>query len=346
VDPQLFVAGASPRVIDRVFERARKYRSRIALPEPQDERIAKAAARALELGVAEPVLIGKRDEIVETFKRLGLKLEGLEVHEPTPDSIEEYAREYLRVRGLEEERLGMARQLMRRELFYAAMMVRRGEADGMVAGAIHTTANVIRACALTIGYQQGISTPSSFFLMEIPGYKGGEGGCLIFADCAVNVDPTPEQLAEIAIATARSARWLLGWEPRVAMLSFSTKGSASHPLVDKVVKAVEIAKKLDPTLLVDGELQADAALDPGVARRKVKGESPVAGRANILIFPDLNSGNIAYKLVQRLAGANAYGPILQGFAKPASDLSRGATVEDIVGVIAIVSAIAGAVKGG
>jgi len=331
--------------MDKIFERARVKPSRIVLPESEDERILKAAAEAVKEGIAHPILIGDKGEIVSRAESLGISLEGVKfVDHCNKELLEKYIKEYLRIRNMPEKKAPVVRRILSRTLYFGAMMVRMGDADGMIAGAVNTTANVIRAASLIIGMQEDIKTPSSFFLMEIPGFKGGEDGCLLYADCAVNIDPTPEQLAEIAIATARSAKWLLGWEPRVAMLSFSTKGSASHPLVDKVIKATQIAKEKAPDILIDGELQADAALVPEVAKRKVKGFSPVAGQANILIFPDLNAGNISYKLTQRLAGANAYGPILQGFRKPVSDLSRGATVKDIVGVIAIISVIASSLK--
>ncbi len=330
--------------MDLIFERAKKYSSKIILPEPEDKRILKAAVKASKLGIAKPILVGSEKTIFESAKDLGLDINAVKIVEPDEETLDRYAEEYLKIRGMPEKKKRVVLHIVKRSLYFGAMMVHLSEADGMVAGAVNTTANVIRAASLVIGLQEGISTPSSFFLMEIPRFEGGEDGNLLFADCAVNIDPSPDELAEIAIATARSAKWLLDWEPRVAMLSFSTKGSASHELVDKVVKATNIAKTKEPNLLIDGELQADAALIPSVAKRKVKGGSPVAGKANILIFPDLNAGNIAYKLVQRLAKANAYGPILQGFSRPVSDLSRGATVEDIVGVIGIISVIAGSMS--
>jgi len=206
----------------------------------------------------------------------------------------------------------------------------------MVGGIANATASMIQAATLTIGFQPGINTPSSFFVMIIPSFRGEENVPIIFADCAVNIQPDARQLAEIGVASARNTRCLLGIEPRVAFLSFSTKGSANHADADKVIEAVKIAREIEPSCLMDGELQGDAALIPSVAAKKVK-ESSVAGRANVLIFPDLDAGNIAYKLVQWLGGARAIGPILQGFAKPVSDLSRGASVDDVVGVTAITS---------
>jgi len=214
------------------------------------------------------------------------------------------------------------------------MMVHVGDADGMVAGVASATASVLQAASLTIGFGQGLSTPSSFFIMAIPGTETRPEAPLIFADCAVNIAPSPQQLAEIAVASGTNAQTLLGIEPRVAFLSFSTRGSANHRDVTKVTEALRIAREMRPDLKMDGELQGDAALSPRVAAKKVNA-SEVAGRANVLIFPDLDAANIAYKLVQQLGGATAIGPVMQGFAKPVNDLSRGASVEDIVAVTAI-----------
>ena len=216
-------------------------------------------------------------------------------------------------------------------------MVGAGDVSGMVAGCTSLTATVVKASQLMVGLGEGIFPPSSFFVMSVPDSPYGEGGDFIYADAGVNPDPTPEELAEIAVLSAQSARDMLGWEPKVAMLSFSTKGSAGHKLVDKVIEATKLAREMAPDLAIDGEFQLDSAIVPSVAERKVKEESAVAGKANILIFPDLNAGNIGYKMTQYLAKAEAYGPILQGFAKPVNDLSRGASVEDIVGVMAFTS---------
>ncbi|MBO3803553.1 MAG: phosphate acetyltransferase [Candidatus Brockarchaeota archaeon] len=329
------------QVIEAIKEKARREKRRIVLPESGEERILRAACQASAEGVAEPILIGNEREVGAQAGKLGVSLGGIAIEDPSAsDRLDPYVREYLKIRSGKEVTEALARRILLKNLYYGAMMVRVGDADGMVAGAATLTASVIKAGHLIIGFQEGIGTPSSFFVMETGNPEVGEGGVLIYADAAVNPDPDPEQLADIAISSARSARALLGWEPRVAILSFSTKGSASHPLVDKVIKAAEIAKAKAPSLLIDGELQADAALKADVARKKMKDPGPVAGRANVLIFPDLNSGNISYKLTQHVGGARAYGPILQGFAKPISDLSRGARSEEIAGVIAIVSVLA------
>ena len=303
--------------------------ARIVLPEGADERIVAAARRIADEGLAQPVLLGAPQEIAAAATRAGVRIDDLERIDPgTSGRLDAYAGLYASSRPTPNP--GVARRLLRRPLPFGGMMLRAGDVDAMLAGAAHPTARVIEAGLMTVGLAEGITTPSSFFLMRVPHVDGGGPRDFIYADCAVNVDPDPAALADIAIASAASCARVLGQTPRVALLSFGTRGSASHARIDKVRHALEIVRRRAPELAIDGELQADAALIERVARLKVRDPSEVAGRANVLVFPDLDAGNIAYKLTQYLAGARAIGPVLQGFARPLSDLSRGAGVDDVV----------------
>ncbi len=316
------------------IDRARQGRFRAVYAEGEEPRILQAARRVVDEGIASAILIGRKAGIEAAARAAGVPLDGLECVDPaTSDRREFYAGLYLQGRG--KAKAGMAARLLSKPLYFAAMMVRAGDADLVVAGIAHPTRRVIEAAGLCIGFAPGITLPSSFFLMSVPGRRRP----LVFADCALNVAPDAAELAQIAVASAHSAQRLFGEPPRVALLSFSTHGSAAHPLVDRVAEALQIARKLAPDLAIDGELQADAALSPGIASAKIRRESRVAGVADVLVFPDLNAGNIGYKLVQQLAGAKAVGPILQGFARPVADLSRGASVEEVVVTTAVALAL-------
>ncbi|MCR5419326.1 MAG: phosphate acetyltransferase [Lachnospiraceae bacterium] len=322
--------------IDTIKEKARVDKKTIVLPETNDKRTLIAASHVLEEGLANIVMVGDEEKIMDGAGWLEVDLEGVKIVNPaTTEKFEEYADllyETRKSKGMTPEK---AREILLSDyLTFGVIMVKANDADGMVAGACHATADTLRPALQILKTAPGVKLVSGFFIIDVPDCPYGHNGTFVFADCGLNQDPTADQLAAIAESSAKSFQSLVGAKPVIAMLSHSTKGSAKHPLVDKVVEATRIAKEQYPYLHIDGELQTDAALVPAVAKAKAPG-SDVAGKANVLVFPNLDCGNIGYKLVERLGKAEAYGPMLQGIAKPVNDLSRGCSWEDIVGVVAL-----------
>ncbi len=323
-------------LIEQIKENVRKNRQRIVLPESYEERTLKAADEILGNEIADIILIGAVDKVHSDAKRFGLKnIQKAQIMDPVKsEKLEAYAEMMVELRKSKGLTKDQAFQLLKNPLYFATVMIKCGDADGEVAGADNATGDVLRPAFQYVKTLPGISVVSGAFLMFLKDKEYGDNGLMVFADCAVHPNPTDKELAEIAIATAKTTKAIAKIEPRIAMLSFSTKGSASHEMVDKVVNATRIAKEMNPQLKIDGELQADAAIVASVGLKKAPG-SEIAGKANVLIFPTLECGNICYKLVQRLGHAEAVGPVLQGMAAPINDLSRGCSVSDIVDLIAI-----------
>jgi phosphate acetyltransferase len=323
-------------VFEQIRARAKKKSRRIILPEGTDVRIVKAAAEASAQGLAKVTLLGDEKRIKDNARAGSAKLDTVTIIDPaTSDRLDDYGKRFYGLRkhkGITEQEA--RKTITSKPVYYAALMVRAGEADGFVAGAATTSADVARAAIYCMGVDKTAGTLSSAFVINIDDCPYGEDGTFVFADCAIVPNPSPRQLAGIAYSSANLFKFLFEKEPIVAMLSYSTKGSAKGSLIEKVVEATKLAKKLYPEVRLDGELQLDSALVETVAKRKCA-DSPVCGKANVLIFPDLNSGNIAYKMAERLAGARAVGPLLQGLSKPCSDLSRGCKYEDVVDTVAV-----------
>ena len=321
--------------IEDIKQRAKQDIKTIVLPESNDLRVLKAVEKILKEGYADIILIGNKEKVEAFAKENEVNLTGVKIVDPqTSEKFSFYANEFYELRKAKGMTLEKAKEYMKDYVYFGMMMVKEKDADGLVSGACHSTADTLRPALQILKTAPGTKLVSAFFLMVVPNCEYGENGAFVFGDCGLNEYPDPEALSEIAISSAKSFEQLVGKEPRVAMLSYSSYGSAHSPLTDKVVEATKILKEKMPDLVADGELQLDAAIIPEIAASKAPG-SPLEGKANTLIFPDLDAGNIGYKLVQRLAKAEAYGPLCQGIARPVNDLSRGCSSEDIAGVVAI-----------
>ncbi len=321
--------------IDNIKERAKQDIKTIVLPESDDIRVLEATSKILKEGFADIILIGNKDEIKKQAVENKINITGAKIIDPNiSDKFSKYANDFYELRKEKGMTLDKAKEMMKNNVYFGMMMVKEGDSDGLVSGACHSTADTLRPALQILKTAPGTKLVSAFFLMVVPDCEYGEKGTFIFADSGLNEYPDPDALSEIAISSSKSFKQLVAAEPKVAMLSYSTYGSAHSPLTDKVVEATKLLKEKAPDLISDGELQLDAAIIPEIAKSKAPG-SPVGGRANTLVFPDLDAGNIGYKLVQRLAKAEAYGPLCQGIAKPVNDLSRGCNSDDIAGVVAI-----------